>query len=127
MASTQLKDAKRYLELVSESVESDPLLDSDPQAWLEAEELRRPRFEMAKTLERVSRRPPAVVHVPQRRENVTRPRERRPATRRRARAPTSDDPSEPPEQPVEVWRGVAVASVRMQTRLERRRAKWAAA
>jgi hypothetical protein len=56
MASEQLKDAKRYLALVGEAVDSDPLLDSNPKAWLEAEELRRPRFGMAKALERGSRR-----------------------------------------------------------------------
>lgn len=41
---------------------------------------------------------PAVVHAPPRRENAApavRPRERRPATRRRARAPTGDDEPSP--------------------------------
>jgi hypothetical protein len=74
------------------------------------------------------RMPQSIVHAPERRENVARPRERRPATRRQARAPTSDDPS-PPESdpaPVEVWRGVEAASVRMVQRCERRRAKLAA-
>jgi hypothetical protein len=74
----------------------------------------RPHFVNRELWRTREHRPPATVHVPQRRENVARPRERRPATRRRARAPTSDDPSpktEPP--PVEVWRGLAAASVRM--------------
>jgi hypothetical protein len=64
----------------------------------------------------------ARIHVAPRRANP----ERRPAARRSARAPTSDDPSPEPDPPVEVWRGVAAASVRMHTRLAQRRAKWAA-
>ena len=35
------------------------------------------------------------VYAPPRRENIARPRERRAASRRRARAPSGDDPSEP--------------------------------
>jgi hypothetical protein len=71
---------------------------------------------------------PAILHAPPRRENagpLTRAHEHRPRTRQRARAPSSDDPSPEPEPPpVEGWRGLAAASVRMQTRLARRRAKW---
>jgi hypothetical protein len=73
---------------------------------------------------------PAVVHTPQRREAaivVARAREQGTGRRRTASRASPDDPSEPEPPPVEVWRGVAAASVRMQTRLARRRAKWAAA
>jgi hypothetical protein len=80
MSSPRLNHRKRSLALVGEAVESDGLLDSNWQGWLAAEKLRRPRFGMAKALERVSDErhlPPSVLHVPQRRDNVTRPREQR--------------------------------------------------
>jgi hypothetical protein len=76
---------------------------------------------------RARRRAP-VVHVPERRENVatTRPREHRSPSRSRSAARGDPDPPEP-EPPVEVWRGVAAASVRMVQHCERRAKRVAAA
>jgi hypothetical protein len=68
----------------------------------------------------------SVVHAPPLLRADARPRERRPSTRRSAASRGSPDSDLPPP-PVEVWRGLVAASVRMQTRLARRRAKWAAA
>ena len=48
----------------------------------------------ASDLRKAPSRPP-LVHAPERRENEGARRDRRPAARRRARAPTGDDPSEP--------------------------------
>jgi hypothetical protein len=122
-------------ELDDAEVDPGPGFDHKQAAvWLEqrgrhreASTIRRHGLRLAIRLRRP--RPAPINHVPQRRENTARPRERRAAPRRRARAPTGDDPSEPPPEPppVEVWRGLAAASVRMVQHCERRRAKWAAA
>jgi hypothetical protein len=72
----------------------------------------------------------ARVSGPERREPVApavRAREQGAGRRRAASRASPDDPSEPEPPPVAVWRGVAAASVRMHTRLARRRAKRAAA
>jgi hypothetical protein len=42
------------------------------------------------------------IHAPERRENVARPRERRPTARQRARAPSGDDPSPESDPPLRV-------------------------
>jgi hypothetical protein len=69
-----------------------------------------------------------VVLAPPRRQNLASGRERRPSTRRTSRTSRgSPDGSEPEPPPVEHWRGIAAASVRMHTRLARRRAKQALA
>lgn len=71
---------------------------------------------------------PPVVHVPERREPVARPRERR-AVARRASTSSRGSPDDPdPEPPAVVHlRGFTAASVRMVQHCERRRAamKWA--
>jgi hypothetical protein len=68
-------------------------------AWVEAAWRKQASRERFERILAAARR--AKVHVPERREPVEatkqRPRERRPSTRRRARAPTSDDPSPLPE------------------------------
>ena len=51
---------------------------------------------------RFTKRRIAIVHVPERRENIARPRERRASSRQRARAPTGDDPSPESDPPLEV-------------------------
>jgi hypothetical protein len=92
--------------------------------WVEA------AFKRRATLERVqlSRRRP-IVNVPERREPVApvmRAREQGAGRRRTAARASPDDPSPPEPEPVEVWRGLVVASTKMIQRCERRRAKLAA-
>jgi hypothetical protein len=69
-----------------------------------------------------------IVHVPVRQEQIASPGEQG-RQGRRASTSSRGSPNDPdlPPPPVETWHGVAAASVRMQTRLARRRAKWAAA
>lgn len=73
---------------------------------------------------------PAVVHIAERRENVARPRERRPSTRRRTASRDGPGRSDPDDEPNDVggtWRGLTAASVRMVQHAERRRSKWSVA
>ena len=70
-----------------------------------------------------------VVHTPQRREAaivVARAREQGAGRRRTASRASPDDPSEAEPPSIEVWRGLAAASLCMVQRCERRRAKLAA-
>ena len=103
--------------------------EPDPQSFEPVPEERVRAFFPNRTLWR-TRGPrqhlrPAVVRLPQRRENVSKPRERRARRASTSSRASPDDPSPPESEPppVEVWRGVAAASVRMVQHCERRRAK----
>jgi hypothetical protein len=80
---------------------------------------------------RQDQRRTAVVHVPERRENlaaiVASPREHKPTRRRRTTSRDGPDDSDPEPPPLVVHlRGFLAASVRMVQHCERRRAKTAA-
>jgi hypothetical protein len=108
-----------FADLASKAIDPGPVLGREHAArWLERQGQRREATRMRLTGSTQPRRAP-IPHV-------ARPRERRPTSRQRTRAPTSDDPSPEPEPPLEVWRGLVAASARMIQHCERRRAKAAA-
>jgi hypothetical protein len=111
-----------------EPIDPGPVLGRKQAAdWLERRGQRREATRMRLAGSPQPRRAPIVLHAPQRGENVARPRERRARRASTSSRASPDDPSPPEsEPPLETWRGVARASVRMRTRLARRRAKRAA-
>jgi hypothetical protein len=71
---------------------------------------------------------PPVIHVPVRRENTARPRERRSMSASRRGPPAGDDPSEPsPAHDVDGLRGFRAASSRVFAHIGRRLAAGARA
>jgi len=104
--------------VIETSVGDDPL---DRKA-AESARLGRREAETRITLRR-RRTQASIVHVSQRRENVARPRERRPTSRRRTATRAGPDDSGELPEPDELsatWRGLQAASVRLQVHLERR-------